>query len=104
MKEINEAKGPDQIVDLTVDGITIKMRVIRLMLDSHNEEILVTNLLDESFGLEDFKELYFKRWGIEVKFNELKNRLQKDSLVLMLLEDNPDKRSAMLYRIMEGNL
>ena len=24
----------------------------------------------------DFKELYFKRWGIEVKYNEIKNKLQ----------------------------
>lgn len=26
--------------------------------------------------MSDFKELYFKRWGIEVKYNEIKNKLQ----------------------------
>lgn len=26
--------------------------------------------------IEDFKELYFKRWGIEIKYDELKNRLE----------------------------
>ena len=132
------------------------------MLDSGVEEILVTNLFDESLGIQEFKELYFKRWGIEVKFLELKSRLQienftgdtvisveqdfyasiylsnmvalakneanekialnnedktlkyeykintniligtlKDSLVLMLLEDNPEKRNAMFHRIMQ---
>jgi len=76
MKEFNEAKEPDQIIEINVEGKTIKVRVLRLMLDSDVEEVLVTNLLDESPGIQAFKALYFKRWGIEVKYNELKNRLQ----------------------------
>ncbi|MDW7650472.1 MAG: transposase [Bacillota bacterium] len=140
----------------------LNVRVIRLILDSGEEEVLVTNVFDENFSIKEFKELYFKRWGIEVKFNELKSRLQienftgdtvisveqdfyasiylsnmaalakneanekvaqnregktlkyeykvninmligklKDSMVLMLLEDNPEKRKAMLRKIME---
>ena len=132
------------------------------MLDSGEEEVLLTNLFDPSLDIQEFKELYSKRWGIEVKFNELKNKLQienftgdtviaveqdfysaiyltnmaalakneankkvalenqdkdlkydynvnvniligklKDSMVLMLLEDNPDKRAAMFLRIMD---
>jgi hypothetical protein len=76
MKEFNEAKEPDQIIEINVEGKTIKVRVLRLMLDSEVEEVLVTNLLDESLGIQEFKALYFKRWGIEDKYNELKNRLQ----------------------------
>src|SRR5665648_1021617 len=34
MKEVNEALKPDQIVEINVNGITIKVRVIRLVLDS----------------------------------------------------------------------
>lgn len=79
MKEINEALKPDQIVEMKVDGKAIKLRVLRLMLDSEIEEVLVTNLFDESLGIQAFKELYFKRWGIEVKFLELKSRLQLDN-------------------------
>ena len=162
MKEINEAMEPDQIVEIKVDGKTIKVRVLRFLLDSEVEEVLVTNLWDESLGIQEFKALYFKRWGIEVKYNELKNRLQlqnftgdtvisvlqdfyasiylsnmvalakneanekiaqnnedknlkyeykvntniligklKDSMVLMLLEDNSEKRHTMFYRIMQ---
>ena len=45
------------------------------MLDSDIEEILITNLSREEFSIEDLKALYFKRWGIEIKYNEIKNRL-----------------------------
>ena len=64
MKEINEAMEPDQIVEIKVDGKTIKVRVLRFLLDSEVEEVLVTNLWDESLGIQEFKALYFKRWGI----------------------------------------
>ncbi|MGB4589728.1 MAG: IS4 family transposase [Clostridiaceae bacterium] len=162
MKEFNEAKEPDQIVEIKVHGNPIKVRVVRFMLDSGVEEVLATNLLDENLGLQEFKMLYFKRWGIEVKYNELKSRLQlqnftgdtvisveqdfyasiylvnmmalakneaneeiaqknedknlkyeyqvnaniligklKDSLVLMLLENHPEKRKAMFHKIMQ---
>lgn len=46
------------------------------MLSSEEEEILITSLLDERLLIKDFKELYFMRWGIEIKYDELKNRLQ----------------------------
>lgn len=162
MKEVNEAMEPDQIVQINVGGKTIKVRVLRFMLDSGVEEVLVTNLLEESLGIQEFKALYFRRWGIEVKYDELKNKLQihnftgdtkiaveqdfyasiylsnmvalakneaneriaqnnedknlkyeykvnsniligklKDSMVLMLLEDNSEKRRAMNERIIE---
>jgi len=162
MKEVAEAMEPDQIIQINVGNETIKVRVLRFMLDSGVEEVLVSNLFEESFGIQEFKTLYFRRWGIEVKYDELKNRLQienftgdtkiaveqdfyasiylsnmvalakneanekialnnqdknlkyeykvntniligklKDSLVLMLLEENSEKRSAMLHQIME---
>ncbi|WP_459931746.1 transposase, partial [Desulfosporosinus burensis] len=76
MKEFNEAMEPDQIVEIKVEGKRIKVRVLRFMLDSEVEEVLVTNLFDETLGIQEFKALYFKRWGIEVKYLELKSRLQ----------------------------
>lgn len=161
LKVINEAKGEDQIVTVKNAGQLIKIRVLRFILDSGEEETLITNLLDPSFTVKDFKELYFKRWGIETKYDELKNRLQienftgdtkiaveqdfyasiylsnmaalakheadekisrrnaekglkysckvnmniligklKDSMVLMLLEDSPRKRTKMFKAIM----
>lgn len=76
MKEIMEATLPDQIVSLKVDGKVLPMRVLRFELDSGIEEVLVTSLLDPSLTVQDFKSLYFKRWAIETKYSELKNKLQ----------------------------
>jgi len=161
-KAVNEAKKPDQIVEVKIDEEMFKIRVLRFILDSGEEEVLITNVFDENFSVHDFKELYFKRWGIEVKYDELKNRLQienftgdtaitveqdfyatiylsnmvalakrdankeihdknegknlkheykvntniligklKDSLVLMLLEDDTEKRTKMYKQIMQ---
>lgn len=76
LKEVNNTKEQDQIVEVKIDKKVIKIRVVRFLLDTGEEEILITNLLEENFTINEFKELYFKRWGIEVKFDELKNRLQ----------------------------
>jgi len=38
--------------------------------------MLITNLTENEFKQEDFKELYFKRWPIETKFNTVKNKLK----------------------------
>lgn len=76
IKEVVNVKDADQIIETKYKGKIIKMRVIKFQLDSGITEILVTNIFDESFTVADFKLLYFKRWGIEVKYNELKNRLQ----------------------------
>lgn len=76
LKVVMEAKAPDQIVELKVDGKTIPLRVLRFTLDSGVEEILITSLLDPTLSIQDFKDLYFKRWGIETKYDELKNKLQ----------------------------
>lgn len=79
-KEVNEAKEKDQIIEVKINKKLTKIRVVRFMLDSGEEEILITNLLDENLSLSDFKALYFKRWGIEVKYDEIKNKLQIENL------------------------
>lgn len=154
------APKEDQIIEVKYKGKSIKMRVLKFDLDSGEKEILISNIFEESFTVADFKKLYFKRWGIEVKYNELKNKLQienftgetpiaieqdfyatlylsnmaalakkdanikieaenskknlkyeykvntniligklKDSLILMMLEERPRKRSKMLRQI-----
>lgn len=72
-------KNADQIIETKYNDKIIKMRVLKFQLDSGITEILITNIFDESFDVADFKVLYFKRWGIEVKYNELKNRLQVEN-------------------------
>jgi len=58
-------------------GDKIKVRVLKIMLDTENYEYLITSLLDKkSFKTEMFKELYFKRWGVETAYDKLKNTLE----------------------------
>ena len=79
LKEVNEVKSNDEVVTFRYKGKKYRLRVIKFMLDSDEEEILVTSLMDKSFTVADFKELYFKRWGIEIKYNEIKHRLQVEN-------------------------
>ena len=53
----------------------IPIRVIEVILDDGSKEYLATNIFDPSITREMFKELYFLRWPIELKYYELKERL-----------------------------
>ncbi|MEG1015277.1 MAG: IS4 family transposase [Citrobacter sp.] len=55
--------------------VEAKLRVIQLTLKSGSEEILITNLLDSEFTVEDLCALYHKRWGIEEEYKNLKVKL-----------------------------
>lgn len=70
-KQIDLANKKDQIIKL--DKLQTSLRVINIVLDTGEIEKLVTNL-GEEFIYEEFKELYFKRWGIEIKYNQLKSK------------------------------
>lgn len=53
----------------------LNLRILTIELDNGKTEILLTNISDKNFKIEDFKELYNLRWGIETNFNTMKNRL-----------------------------
>ncbi len=72
----NKISSPDSLLTNTFHNKTITLRCINLTLSSGLKEQLLTNLLDSSFTIPDFSELYFLRWGVEVKYKELKSRLQ----------------------------
>lgn len=76
LKAINEAKKEDQFIQIAAKGKKITARVIRFMLETREEEILVTNLMGKEHQLQDFKELYNKRWSIETKYDQIKNKLE----------------------------
>lgn len=55
----------------------LKIRMVKVILDTGETEVLLTNLYDESrFKTDCFKELYFKRWGVETSIGFDKNTLQ----------------------------
>ena len=62
---------PDQIIELRRNGNVMRLRAIRFTLPSGEVELLITNIEEESFGIEDFKTLYFKRWGVIQTFRLL---------------------------------
>jgi hypothetical protein len=71
--QIDNANEDDQIIFVDYEGKTLTIRVINIILPTGEVEKLITNLYDKNFSNEDFKKLYFKRWGIEVKYNQLKS-------------------------------
>lgn len=55
----------------------IKLRMIKIVLDTGITEVLLTNLYDkEIYNIGCFKELYFLRWGVETSFDSDKNKQQ----------------------------
>ena len=63
-----------QFREKLIVGETIKIRVLKVVLDTGEIEVLITSLLDvEAYPHSLFKELYFKRWGIELEYNIIKN-------------------------------
>jgi hypothetical protein len=58
-------------------GTKLKVRALKVKLKGGETEILLTNLFDRTeYPLKIFKQLYFKRWGIETNYNAQKNYLQ----------------------------
>jgi hypothetical protein len=82
IKEIRGVTDADKVLDIkkqlksTKEETHTTMRVIQFPLENGTVETLITNLLDSSFTVEDFKYLYHLRWGIEEKYDELKNKMK----------------------------
>jgi hypothetical protein len=75
-KDIDAQTTADGYVWLTKDGKSIRIRVIKFLLDSGEMEMLITNITDKRLGKKAFKKLYFLRWPIETKYDIVKNKLQ----------------------------
>jgi hypothetical protein len=52
----------------------VSVRVIKFRLNSGEIETLITDMMDEGIGMKAFKALYFQRWGIETKYDEVKKK------------------------------
>jgi len=54
----------------------IKIRLVRVVLDNGEIEVLATSLTDlKKYPYREFKDLYWLRWSIETFFDRIKNRL-----------------------------
>ncbi|MEA3315483.1 MAG: IS4 family transposase, partial [Campylobacterota bacterium] len=60
--------------------LQIQVRFVQVILDDGEVEVLATSVLDSNIlATDDFKELYFKRWGIETLYEIIKNRLSLEN-------------------------
>ena len=70
-------KSRYQLRDLKIEFIPFKIRLVKVILDNGEIEVLATTLLDEvKYPTSLFKGLYFKRWGIETNYDHLKSNLR----------------------------
>lgn len=55
-------------------GNKLKIRAVKVVLQNGTVEVLLTSLLSqEEYKTEMFQEFYFKRWGVEIGYDILKN-------------------------------
>lgn len=79
-REIKAVKSHDEIITRKCkDGNVLTIRVVTVMLSDNKSETLITNIMDESFSNDDFREIYHMRWGIETRYNDLKNKFQLEN-------------------------
>ncbi|SHI92394.1 hypothetical protein SAMN02745975_00901 [Geosporobacter subterraneus DSM 17957] len=64
--KIKDVEGP----------VNFNLRCARIKLETEDEEILITNLDPAEADLKELKEIYNMHWGIETKYNLLKNGIK----------------------------
>ncbi|GBE19491.1 MAG TPA: IS4 family transposase [Candidatus Pacearchaeota archaeon] len=69
-------KSDEHLKRLKIDFSPFKIRLIKVVLENGEIEVLATSLINEKkYPNKVFKDLYFLRWGIETEFDHLKNHL-----------------------------
>lgn len=64
---------------LGIEARQIKCRLVKILLDSGETEILLTSLTDQSVSMEDLKELYGLRWAVETSFGSVKHKVELEN-------------------------
>jgi len=85
-------KSSEQLIKKGINFDSFKIRLVKVILDKGEVEVLATSLLDDKkYPNEEFKDLYFLRWGIETEFDHLKNHLMIEDFTglsaLSILQD-----------------
>lgn len=110
-RQMLKGEGPDsQIVTLTPCAgqkpivrekglpLSLKVRLVRVLLATGEYEVLVTSLLDESqYPTTEFRELYHLRWGVETFYGLLKTRLELENFTGIGVEAIRQDFYATLY-------
>lgn len=72
-------KNPE-LYNYLISGNRIKVRCVKVTLNTGETEILLTNLEQNEFSKEEIKKLYNYRWKIEINYKHLKNNLKIESI------------------------
>jgi hypothetical protein len=65
----------------------VKVRVIKFRLKGGERETLISSLMDSRYDVKSFKGLYFKRWSIEGKYDEVKKKLEAENFSGILADN-----------------
>jgi hypothetical protein len=84
---IDELGYGDHNVVLQQGEEKIKVRVVKFPLTSEEDETLITDIKEKKYDISAFKALYFKRWPIETKYNEIKNKLEIENFSGRLVDN-----------------
>lgn len=72
--------SPKEKENCTKNGLectSIKVRIVKIMLNTGETELLVTSLTNQQkYSIEDINELYHYRWGVEEGFKNLKPKMK----------------------------
>jgi hypothetical protein len=76
----------------------LTVRLVRVVLETGEYEVLVTSLLDEVvYPVSDFKEIYWLRWGVETFYDVAKTRLQLENFTGKTVESIRQDFYATIY-------
>jgi hypothetical protein len=83
----------------------IGVRVVKFRLGGRETETLITSLTGKSCPFSGFKALYFKRWPIETKYDEVKKKLEVENFSGILADNiRQDFYAAMTMTNIAGGL
>ena len=75
----NKNKYPE-LYNFYESGNTLKVRFVKIKLSNGKTEKIITNISKDKLSIEDMKQIYNKRWGIETSYHELKNSMKITNL------------------------
>jgi len=97
-KEQRSLKTDDEIIDISLTPSRIyglndpmkremaktlqklRVRMVRITLSTGEVEYLVTNIENSTMSTKEIGELYYKRWGIELAYDVMKNKLNIENI------------------------
>lgn len=97
-KEQRSLKSDDEIIDILLTSGRIyylkdpikkakakklkklRVRMVKIVLSTGEVEYLVTNIDDATMSTKEIGDLYYKRWGIELAYDVVKNKLNIENI------------------------